>query len=106
MNQGDADSGADLLEVGRSKDGAVVAIKDFGEAIREDGIFEDRLESGSVFLERPGGGDDEAGMIIDDAAEEELVPDAVDFKSQAMHKIREPEIIDVRFLELFPGLRR
>ena len=70
MNQGDADSGADLLEVGRSKDGAVVAIKDFGEAIGEDGIFEDRLESESVFLKRPGGGDDEAGMIINDAAEE------------------------------------
>ena len=45
-------------------------------------------------------------MIIDDAAEEEFVSDAVDFEAQAMHKIREPEIVDMRFLEFFPGLRR
>jgi len=106
VNQSDADSGADLLEVGRGKDSAVVAIKDFGESISEEGVFEDAFESLSVFLKGPGGADDESGMIVDNAAEEELVSDAVDFKVQTVHKIREPEIIDVRFLELFSGLRR
>lgn len=106
MNQGDADSRTDLLKVRGGKDRAVVAIKDFGESIGEDGVFEHALQRLRVLLKRPGGAHDKTGMIIDDAAEKEFASDAVDFKAQAMHKIREPEFIDMRFLELFPGLRR
>ena len=106
MKQSDADTSTDLLEMRGGKDRAVVAIEDFGEAISQEGIFEDHFQSLCVFVKGPGGSDDEAGMIIDNAAEEEFVFDAVDFKVQTMHKIREPEIIDVRFFELFSGLRR
>ena len=53
MNQSDADSGADLLEVGRGKDSTVIAIKDFGKAISEEGVFEDAFERLSIFLKGP-----------------------------------------------------
>ncbi len=63
------------------------------------------LEGGGVFLEAPACADYQAGMVINDGAKEGLAFFAVNDKIRAVHKVGNPEVIDVRLLELFTRCR-
>lgn len=96
MGEGDAGQGGGLGEEVRGEAGAVVHVEALGDAAGEEGLLEDEAEGADSLGGAEGMAHDDAGVIVDDGAEDGLGGSVLFGEdARSVHEVADPEVVDV-----------